>query len=282
MLKKKAFTLVELLVVISIIALLLAVLMPSLSKARKQGQRTVCLTRLKTLQLSNNVYANENDGLYVPLLTTSSATGPVSQNQVNPYTWVANLEFRKITGVKGKENSSVTYNNSIVLPDEFFCPSDEIAKKHLKSDKNVLVSYGYNSEDWWGMKANPQNSFPVSIPKGTSYGYRQTQIKAASQTLIFVDSIDWWVIWIGANYSQAWDRIGQRQREVYANPGSYGITGAVSTVGPVIFRHDEGANVAFYDGHSKYLKKNVMFINGNPGTPMRAWWDATGMWINKQ
>jgi prepilin-type N-terminal cleavage/methylation domain-containing protein/prepilin-type processing-associated H-X9-DG protein len=269
MLKKKAFTLVELLVVISIIALLLAILMPSLQKAREQGRRTVCLTHLKSLQLSNEVYANTNNGRYVPLLDTSSATGPTSQDQVDPYTWLANLEFRKITGVKSAEKSGANYNGSIVLPDKFYCPSDEIAKKHTKSDKNVLVSFGYNAEDWWG---RPTNAFPLSIPKGTPYGYRQAQIKSASQKLIFADSVDWWIIWAGASYTLGWDKVGQKQREYYA---------AVGVVGPVLYRHSEGANIAFYDGHSAHLKKNNVFLNGTPSAPLRVGIDLTGMWSNK-
>jgi len=64
------FTLVELLVVISIIALLLALLMPSLSKAREQGQRTVCMSNTKQLQLGWTVYAQNNNGSLVFGATT--------------------------------------------------------------------------------------------------------------------------------------------------------------------------------------------------------------------
>jgi prepilin-type N-terminal cleavage/methylation domain-containing protein/prepilin-type processing-associated H-X9-DG protein len=60
--KIKAFTLVELLVVISIIALLLSVLMPALSKARDQAQQLMCLSNLKQWGMMFSMYVNENNG----------------------------------------------------------------------------------------------------------------------------------------------------------------------------------------------------------------------------
>lgn len=59
-LQKRGFTLVELLVVISIIALLLAVLMPALSKAREQGRSIVCKNNLNSLGKIFALYAQGN------------------------------------------------------------------------------------------------------------------------------------------------------------------------------------------------------------------------------
>jgi len=59
--KRKGFTLIELLVVIAIIALLMAILMPTLKRAREQGQRAVCLSNLKQLGLAWILYADNND-----------------------------------------------------------------------------------------------------------------------------------------------------------------------------------------------------------------------------
>lgn len=64
--KKRAFTLVELLVVISIIAILLAVLMPSLSKARMMGQRVVCMNGARQQFISQMNYTTANNGKFAP------------------------------------------------------------------------------------------------------------------------------------------------------------------------------------------------------------------------
>ena len=63
--KQRGFTLIELLVVIAIIAILMAILMPALSRARELGKRAVCLNNLKELQLGWIMYTDDNDGKIV-------------------------------------------------------------------------------------------------------------------------------------------------------------------------------------------------------------------------
>ncbi len=59
--RHRAFTLIELLVVIAIIALLMGILMPSLSRARKQARGVYCLSNLKQLGIAVQMYAQEYD-----------------------------------------------------------------------------------------------------------------------------------------------------------------------------------------------------------------------------
>ncbi|HEX3359060.1 MAG TPA: type II secretion system protein [Tepidisphaeraceae bacterium] len=59
---KRAFTLVELLVVIGIIALLVSVLLPALSKARSAANTAACLSNLRTIGQAMSMYASENKG----------------------------------------------------------------------------------------------------------------------------------------------------------------------------------------------------------------------------
>jgi prepilin-type N-terminal cleavage/methylation domain-containing protein len=57
---RKGFTLIELLVVIAIIALLLSIVMPSLSKAKMYAQETVCKSNLRQYSIATEMYCNEN------------------------------------------------------------------------------------------------------------------------------------------------------------------------------------------------------------------------------
>jgi prepilin-type N-terminal cleavage/methylation domain-containing protein/prepilin-type processing-associated H-X9-DG protein len=62
--KQNGFTLIELLVVIAIIALLLAILMPAMSRVRKQSRAVVCQANLKQWGLIFNLYTDDYNGLF--------------------------------------------------------------------------------------------------------------------------------------------------------------------------------------------------------------------------
>ena len=66
LMRQRGFTLIELLVVIGIIGLLASLALPAMSRARAQGKRTVCKSRLRNIGQGLVLYANENDDLLVP------------------------------------------------------------------------------------------------------------------------------------------------------------------------------------------------------------------------
>src|SRR5882672_1927809 len=118
------FTLVELLVVIAVIAILAALLMPALSKARERGQAIVCLNNTKQLLLGWQLYADDHEGFLPYNLIMAGTSIRTNLNWVNNVmTWEVsdsdNTNLATITqAALGSYISGVTAI--------FRCPSDHV------------------------------------------------------------------------------------------------------------------------------------------------------------
>ena len=90
---RRAFTLVELLVVIGIIAVLIGIFLPAATSARQQAVTTQCLSNLRQMALAVTIYTDANSGIYPIAYYTVSQPG-----QLITYDWDFTTTINTKTG----------------------------------------------------------------------------------------------------------------------------------------------------------------------------------------
>ena len=281
--KIKAFTLVELLVVIAVIALLMAILLPALTKAREQARRVACSVNLKSFMTANFVYASNYDGYFVPVDYWTNDTGYVAW--LNNKAYIRILELQSMKRRRPNPQGIVT---NFDIAEDMLCPSDIISKD---PSKDVPIrhlwnnSYSYNTTEFICAGGDIGNKMqytdrtqntPASAP--VSAGHVSQSMKRPGEKLAFIDGIDWYTQWgANADYTVGWDLLGQASLADYRDkvqpigplPGSVWH--------PIIYRHSEGANVVFYDGHVSYMRKQEIFIRADWNAPFPK---KPGIWVS--
>jgi len=277
---KRAITKSELLVTLVCTIFALLNLGGLSSIGRERARRMVCAVNMARLAQANHIYADNWDEQFCPPMM-ENRNAPTTPTDERRHIWLLNEDFRKYLGLGDKQVES---HYGLVMPKEYQCPSNILSIKGQTTCYDVLVSYAYNVADWTN---NPKqelkyNCFWDACCACTSsanptwqIGHKRTAVKNASKKINFVDSSDWWATcfgYNGANYEVAWDLAGQVPAHSCIGP-SYSDIGIY---GPVLYRHNEGANLAFYDGHVKYLPKQQAYIEQEGDDPPER--DATGMW----
>ena len=217
---KKGFTLIELLVVIAIIALLLAVIMPSLKRAKEAGMRIMCLSNLRGLTQVVHLYTLDHDGDFPSGHTASPSSWVDARGglrELNPY------EDPEI-----EEEHRIAIRNGVLWPyaseaiDLYKCPTLTLgyARSYSMPDSLGWDGDGPAIARFAGVPEPVENMLVKNSSQITNTGGRMLFIDEG-----FIGSVSWSIMYDRQTW---WDIVPAR--------------------------HGMGTNLGFVDGHAEYWK----------------------------
>ena len=235
--RRKGFTLVELLVVIGIIALLIAILMPALSRAKEQASALKCLSNLRQIGQAFMMYVNNNKGRF-----------PVAGANRHPNDWIFWENEPLGTDPDRKLDNSMiaAYLGIPVNPEVLRCPSDDIQSRRDNTRYRFSYSTNYLITRLPYMAAGYDDT-------GSSIPLRITEIVNSSMKILVIDesatTVDdgcWaWMSTLGSNQNLISNRHMKKQEMAEAER-----------------RKDPNAgsgNACFADGHAEYIARRLTY-----------------------
>jgi prepilin-type N-terminal cleavage/methylation domain-containing protein/prepilin-type processing-associated H-X9-DG protein len=240
---KGGFTLVELLVVIAIIALLMAVLLPALNKARVQAKRIVCLSGLKQLTLGWMTYADGNNDKLVNGSTVSPGapcsecvgqlcgaivptTGQEGYDHGKDLPWIGSYNIATATDCAKKcaidSGALWKYIRDYKL---YHCPTGM---------KGETVTYSIVDGVNGRREGRGTGAYPNPVPADA---WKKTlgQVRKSAKQLVFVDEGRITADSFAVTYLSNWGTAGNW----FDGPDA---------------RHGDGTTLSFADGHAEYWK----------------------------